>query len=148
MFVIFDLDGTLTITSHRDHLFEGENPDNDAFHRASAFDPPRKEIVNVCQAIREWLVHVSRTKGRVEIWTGRKEKHRASAHDWLDRYGIYFDRLLMCPDNDERPTNDVKEGWLNDLEVKPDLVFDDRKKCVDWWRKQGIVCVDVAGNDF
>jgi len=38
--------------------------------------------------------------------------------------------------------------WLDECDMKPDLVFDDRASVVTMWRENGIACAQVAAGDF
>jgi hypothetical protein len=56
--------------------------------------------------------------------------------------------LRMRPVSDNRPDEQLKKKWLNELSVAERAsiiaVFDDRQKVVDMWRKNGLTCFQVA----
>ena len=83
---------------------------------------------------------------RVEIWTGRSDRVREKTETWLAKHTKTFNRykpeLRMRKDGDFRPDTEVKAEWIKEY-GKPDLVFDDRNKVVNWWREQGIVCCQI-----
>ena len=149
MFVVFDLDGTLTITKHRDHL-AADAEDWDAYHAACVDDEPICPIL----VLFERLVQHEHV---VAIWTGRKEAYRQATMEWLAQHTVTASRegrhyfrfdLEMTPDDDNRGANIVKAEWLAQYARKPDLAFDDRADCVRWWREQGVLCLDVAGHGY
>ena len=44
---------------------------------------------------------------------------------------------------------ELKQNWLSEIGKENVLcVFDDRNKLVDMWRKNGLVCFQVADGDF
>jgi hypothetical protein len=51
------------------------------------------------------------------------------------------------------PDDKLKQFWLDDLFPELDknnilCIFDDRQKVVDMWRKNGLICFQVAPGDF
>ena len=87
---------------------------------------------------------------RIEIWTGRSEKVRKKTEDWLITFlpgYINCKALRMRGADDFRPDTEVKGDWIAQ-HGKPDLVFDDRNKVVEWWRCQGITCCQVKASDY
>ena len=142
MTVIFDLDGTLADDSHRQHHLVACPQEWDAYHAAAPSDGPIWPVLRTMSELRR--------HHDVEIWTGRLEKQRNATVMWLERHGVGTAglRLRMRPDADYRPANEVKGAWLTDMRTPPDLAFDDRSKCVRWWREQGILCVQVADHDY
>lgn len=93
--VIFDLDGTLCDTSHREHYLKAGKVNWDAFNAACVDDAPRKDIISLLNLLSDDI--------RVEIWTGRNEKWREQTVRWLAEHGVECDSLRMRPDNDFRP---------------------------------------------
>jgi len=151
MFVIFDLDGTLANIEHRLHHIRKKDdqgnklkPNWDQFHLDCVHDEPIWPIINIFRALR----HQRHT---IEIWSGRSDKVRAETVNWLEFHGIFADKLLMRMHGDHRPDHELKELWLDQLigiRDKPDLVFDDRSRLVEMWRRNGIQCCQVAFGDF
>jgi FMN phosphatase YigB (HAD superfamily) len=143
MFVIFDLDGTLSDGAHRQHLIATEPKLWDAFHRAAAFDTPIRPMVLLTR-----MFHA--TNQRVEIWTGRSDIAKLETQEWLMMHGVPYDRLLMRPEGDHRPDTELKGEWLASLNPRewPHLVFEDRTRMVEMWRSRGIQCAQVAPGDF
>lgn len=166
--IIFDLDGTLALIDHRRHFVEkpkgwgqknqltqllGDDdwrPDWDAFFEACNNDLPNPGVVAlykmICRAQFEDL------DTRVIIFSGRSESVRVKTVDWFKEYKIPTpDRLLMRPEGDFTPDDQLKEQWLRNLQAEGyfvQMVFDDRQKVVDMWRRNGITCLQVAPGDF
>ena len=142
MFVVFDLDGTLADLTHRVHLVQkGRKQDWDLFYDLCHEDRPIYELIDVCQALSGCGCHI-------EIWSGRMERCRAKTEAWLLAYSVPYERLVMRPDDDERPDVELKEGWLRTSSMRPSLVFDDRKRLAEMWRRNGIRCCHVADGDY
>ena len=142
MRIVFDLDGTLSDDRHRRHHVEKHPKDFDSYHNAAYEDLPHRHILATLIALFN-DAHV------IEIWTGRRDNHWRKTDDWLTLYlpTMYNVedgdvRLRMVPESETRDTNTVKGEWAD--EWKPDMVFDDRQKCVDYWRARGIPCLQVA----
>ena len=56
-----------------------------------------------------------------------------------------------CAANDRRADDIVKGELLARMRAdhfKPGLAIDDRRRVVDMWRSEGIVCAQVAEGDF
>ena len=164
---IFDLDGTLADLKHRRHFVErpacphcgwvkdcdhsrnGERPkfkpDWDAFHAACVDDTPINAIIDVLACVRH-------NESDVWIWSGRMSTVSAETFKWLQDHHIRFDQLKMRPTGDYTPDDQLKESWLRTMSPEDRarlvMVFDDRQRVVDMWRRNGIVCAQVASGDF
>lgn len=168
---IFDLDGTLADLTHRrplverpacphcgwkkacDHTKDGTRPawapNWDAFHAACVNDTPIQHTID--------LVHALWGSGaEVRIWSGRMETVRVETIKWLHQETAIpisiIHSLKMRPAGDHTPDDQLKESWL--LALKPDerarlkVVFDDRTRVVEMWRRNGVPCYQVAPGDF
>jgi phosphoglycolate phosphatase-like HAD superfamily hydrolase len=141
MFVVFDLDGTLALTGHREHFLKREKKDWRGFYAACDKDEPCHQIIRVLQAL-----HL--TGAHVEIWTGRSGEVAEKTSDWLAAHGMGHVPVKMRDEGDHRPDTVLKQEWLNNCDIKPKLVFEDRASVVAMWRSNGIVCCQVAPGDF
>ena len=133
MFVVYDLDGTLII-DHDEFGFY-------IYRTSYAKDIPNQPIVDTARLMIE-------AGHDVHVWTGRSDRHWVETEAWLRMVlgDSNFDKitLRMKPDGDRRSSNDVKGDWLADYPSLPDIIFDDRAKCVAFWRSLGIVTCQVA----
>ncbi|MEM9421146.1 MAG: hypothetical protein AAF986_01350 [Pseudomonadota bacterium] len=142
MFVIFDLDGTLADIEHRRHMISDGKKDWPGFFRACVDDAPIIPVLNTYSMFK----HAGH---RVEIWSGRSDIVQDASNTWLTTHlGEKTAVTRMRAERDYQPDDQLKESWLLSLEQKPDLVFDDRQKVVDMWRRHGIVCAQVAPGNF
>ncbi len=150
MFVVFDLDGTLADNSHRIHHIampatpEHEWPVQDwaAYNAVCHLDGPIWPILNVARTLIE-------AGDRVEIWTGRDDATRAETLDWLRKHGVGVGHVssFMRPIGDYTKDHDLKARWLAER-GKPDLVFEDRARMVQFYRSHGILTCQVAEGNF
>ena len=147
---IFDLDGTLALTEHRQHLVRCEKPDWSAFFRACVDDQPNWPVVSVLQTLLS-------TGADIQIWSGRSAEVMNETLEWLHlRVGLSEEseevRLVMRREGDFTPDEQLKRAWL---EAMPEYdrrrlvcVFDDRDKVVAMWRAAGVCCCQVAPGAF
>ena len=92
MLIVFDLDGTLSDDSHRQHYVAKPNRDFKSYYAGMSLDKPIVPVVNTMLALA--------ARHDVEIWTGRPEQYRQCTVDWL--LGIPYIRLRMRADGDNR----------------------------------------------
>ena len=167
MRIVFDLDGTLADNSAREHFITGPSKNWDAFFDACDTDTPLWPAINTLVALYDEYGIIN----RIEIWTGRGEGKDGTDWEktrfWLHQHvigGPSFIRaaaerftggptveVMMRAYKDRTPDVDLKRGWLNEARKQgraPELVFEDRQRCVDMWRSEGIPCFQVAPGDF
>ena len=148
---IFDLDGTLALTEHRQHILEDkERPDRwKAFFAECVNDRPNMPVIDT--------LHSLRLMSDVMIWSGRSSEVRHQTIEWLAEHTTLMSHeieaiLRMRDEGDFTPDENLKEQWLNDM-VSDDrrrlvAVFDDRDKVVSMWRQNGVSCFQVAPGSF
>ncbi|GGX87353.1 LNS2 domain-containing protein [Streptomyces minutiscleroticus] len=123
---VFDLDGTLADTAHRQRYLERRPRDWDAFFAAAPGDPPLAEGVALARAHAE--------ECEVVYLTGRPERCRRDTLDWLAAQGLPAGRLWMRRNDDRRPARRTKleilRGLARNRTVRV-LVDDDELVCRD-----------------
>ncbi len=151
--VIFDLDGTIANNAHRTHYLFPPDPKPDkwkphwhSFHGLYFLDKPNDPIVTMYHG----FMALDTT---VVICSGRYEQFREGTLDWFHKYFIGVPKLmLMRPDDNQQKDYELKRSMLYELRKKHDLhpflVVDDRSSVVAMWRKEGLVCAQVADGDF
>ncbi|MET9549895.1 HAD family acid phosphatase [Streptomyces sp. NPDC006627] len=121
---VFDLDGTLADTAHRQRYLERRPRDWDAFFAAAPHDPPLAQGVD--------LARRSARDCEVVYLTGRPERCRADTEEWLARQGLPTGRIWMRRNDDRRPARRTKLEILRNLARKREvrmLVDDDELVC-------------------
>ncbi|MFH8403957.1 hypothetical protein ACH4FX_04150 [Streptomyces sp. NPDC018019] len=121
---VFDLDGTLADTGHRQRFLERRPRDWNGFFAAAPDDPPLAPGVA--------LARESAGECEVVYLTGRPERCRRDTLAWLARHGLPEGRLFMRPDSDRRPARHTKLELLRRLAAGRDVrrvVDDDELVC-------------------
>ncbi|GGO47786.1 phosphatase domain-containing protein [Streptomyces lasiicapitis] len=123
---VFDLDGTLADTAHRQRFLERKPRDWNAFFAAAPDDPPLPRGVR--------LALDSARECEVVYLTGRPERCRADTEAWLAAQGLPEGRIWMRRDHDRRPARHTKlevlRSLVRDREIRM-LVDDDELVCDD-----------------
>ncbi|MCX5386923.1 hypothetical protein [Streptomyces sp. NBC_00083] len=121
---VFDLDGTLADSSHRQRFLDGKPRDWDAFFAAAPADPPLSEGVTLCRE--------SAQECEVVYLTGRPERCRDDTLAWLAAQGLPDGTVHMRRNDDRRPARLTKLEILRKLargrEIRM-LVDDDELVC-------------------
>jgi len=132
--VICDLDGTIAMHTGRtpfewDRLFEDQ------------IDWRMKDILRALAA----------TGAEIIFLTGRQESVREKTEEWLTANFGWKHQLIMRPDREFGKGNAVKKE-LYEKYVKGKYnvicVFDDANYCVDMWRNEGLLTLQVQDSDY
>ena len=110
-------------------------------------DSPKWETILTLRALKKagYLIY---------IFSGRSAMAEKETVQWLDKYDVDYDKLIIRDTEGEKYTKDdeLKLKWLNDTTIIDRnsvlVIFDDRNKVVDMWRREGIPCFQVAPGDF
>lgn len=121
-----------------------EKPDWDEFYRQCVNDNVNVAVVEIYKTLQ------ATGKYTMVILSGRSEIVKKETEKWLKCNYIKYDLLVMRPDKDYTPDEELKRSWLKKLQEVEIVccVFDDRKKVVDMWRKEGITCFQVAEGEY
>jgi phosphoserine phosphatase len=143
--IIFDLDGTLALDYHRASFLRQTPKDWTSYFALCHLDFPNHPLVSTYRALL--------ADGHfVEIWTGRAGEYRAQTEEWIKSHlGPVPDRLRMRPVGDRMDDNELKRSWLAEARSAGDqvvLVFEDRRRVVEMWREEGVLCAQVAEGNF
>jgi len=140
--VVFDLDGTLALTQHRQHFIEDKPTDWDAYYDACGADEPNFPIINIANSLSSYSY-------KIYILTGRSNQVEAKTREWLETYDVPYDKLIMRPKNNFTTDYELKKKWVLEIGVKNiAMAFDDRNQSVAMMRDLGIICLQVAPGDF
>ena len=150
MLVVFDIDGTLANIEHRLDYVRSKPKNWRAFDAGIPNDKVNPHVAEVFFGLRN--------DGHDIIFaSGRNERSRDATVDWLDRKNFWCadsSKLYMRKADDFRSDDIVKQEILDEIIAdygkKPDMVFDDRKRVVDMWRRNGIWVFDCnqSGQEF
>jgi phosphoglycolate phosphatase-like HAD superfamily hydrolase len=143
--VIFDVDGTLSDTTHRRNFVEKGERNWAEFNARMGEDVINTAVVELYRTL--W----DSQKYDIIIVTGRSEAFRKVTEQWLVWNHIPFNRLLMREAKDNRQDSIVKQDILDALKAEgKDILFavDDRQQVVDMWRRNGITCLQCDEGQF
>ncbi len=146
--ILCDLDGTLADCSHRRHHVENKPKNWDAFYAGVGDDAVHEPVAEVLHRMAAEPLYY-----KVLFITGRPERCRADTVRWLETNTLLWTAdysLYMRKDGDKRADYIVKQEIL-DAHIDKDrvlFVLDDRQQVVDMWRRNGLVCFQVAPGDF
>jgi acid phosphatase class B len=140
--IIFDLDGTLSILGDRLKYLTGKK-DWDSFYEHCDEDSVNEPVAAIYRLLK---------KGgyKIKIVTGRRETVVLKTYNWLinNDLEIENENLHMRKDGDTRHDVIVKPELVADFINDISMVFEDRSSMVDKWRELGITCLQVAAGDF
>lgn len=131
--IICDLDGTLALRGDRG-IYEDTKVEVDTVNKPVAF-----------------LLSQIPLDTAIILVSGRRSEHRNLTEAWLAKNRIAYNALFMRPIGDSRRDDIVKEEILHQ-QIKDKyrvlFVIDDRNRVVSMWRRNGLVCFQVADGDF
>jgi len=170
--VIFDLDGTLAIIDKRRIKAgspSGKTPSPSKMDWDVFFDPdnvlklddPNPPVIKLAQMFKA-------DGFKVVIFSGRNDRSFDTTKQWLKKFNVPFDLLVMRPDKFKDKSWPIADGnpATPDMRFMPDeilkkkmldtfvdindvfVVVDDRQKVVDMWRDLGLNTWQVAPGNF
>jgi len=169
--VIFDLDGTLAIIEKRrikSGSPTGDKPVQTKMNWDIFFDPknipldePNEPVIKLAQMLKS-------DGYNIVIFSGRNDRSWDATKEWLKKYNVPYDMLVMRPDKFKSKSFPVADGNPATLDMRymPDdilkkhmldafvdindvfLVVDDRDKVVKMWRSLGLNTWQVAPGNF
>ena len=79
---IFDLDGTLALTEHRQHILDNKDDPQrwQRFFAACVNDQPNEPVIRTLNTLRA-------AGAECWIWSGRSDEVKAQTVEWLQRHG-------------------------------------------------------------
>lgn len=139
--IISDLDGTISNYEKRAHFYNSKNYYE--FNKAGIEDTPIESVCNILRNLKD-------DDTDIVIMTARDEYHRHATLEWLKIYDIPCDKLIMRKSKDNRYDDEVKESLFKDNFKSSQIwfVLEDRRICVDMWRKLGLTCLQPRDGDF
>lgn len=132
--LLADVDGTIALRLNRGPY------DWSRVHE----DVPNEPVIAVIQAL------VAKGWGVVFI-SGRESVCQKDSEEWLERHVGLKAPLFMRYAGDYRADHVIKEEiYLRSIEPQFNvrLVLDDRRQCVDLWRRLGLTTLQVADGNF
>lgn len=142
-YILVDIDNTLSNAKHREDLIAEHGWE--AYHSASGHDEPIEDTVNLIQAL-------NMAGFTIICLTGRNERYRQLTAAWLLQHNVMMHDIWMRPDDDFRPSAEVKlalarEQFHNDdASIRNNVAFiiDDQEAVLQAFRGIGVNTLHVA----
>lgn len=136
--VVFDVDGVLADAAGRQHFLDGPKRDWDGFFAASAEDPLISEVADLLDVLNEAMT--------VLLLTARPMSNQVGTLNWLDRYGLRWDLLVMREDVNWGASREFKRRSVAEFrhygfDLK--LAFEDDRRNVSMFHEMGVPCVYI-----
>lgn len=139
--ILTDIDGTLSNSRWRDGLIGAVSWDE--YHEQSQFDKPNEHMIWLLRALH------SREYSIIGI-SSRPEKFRKLTMDWLLKYHVPLDMLLLRPNDNHRLSPELKIQLVSNLlggnfdDIA--FIFDDREDVIAAFRAKGVNGLHVMGS--
>ena len=132
----FDLDSTLTYDPDRTIQY----PNKDAYFDAARDFGPNQQFLNYCN-------HFLSGGHRIAIATARPVSRLTETMQWLDRYAIRYDQLMLS--TDQVPSSLAKQSMLRNLQryyKRVACLYDDSPYNIEAAELQGVYGRHVPTN--
>jgi hypothetical protein len=139
--VLFDLDGVLANGDHRQHLLNpkgGGRKDWKTFFSKAGGDLLIEEVAALTVLLDDSLKRV--------LLTARPTTIQDITLEWLSRFSVRWDLLVMRRDGDYSPSPDAKRAALHELQAHGFdvlLALDDDRRNVDMFHAEGVRCLYI-----
>jgi phosphoglycolate phosphatase-like HAD superfamily hydrolase len=136
--VVFDLDGVLSDAAGRQHYLAGLRRDWDAFFEACGTDPVVPEVARMLELFDTSLV--------VILLTARPARVKPQTVEWLARYGLRYDLLVMREHGNYAQADQFKQRETRALieygfDIR--LAVEDDPRNLEMFDREGIPCLYV-----
>jgi acid phosphatase class B len=142
MKVIIDIDNTLCISNERFALAKKENGkiDWDIAHMVELIekDKPNHPMIDLAKKYKK-------DGFEVIILTGRPDSVRDITKEWLDKYGIEYDQLIMRNWENNFLKAPIYKKKMYETIIKSDVfcAYDDEEEIIQMWNSLGITAFKV-----
>lgn len=140
---MFDIDGVLADCAARQHLVTGTWRDWDEFFERCGEDELLEDVATLLHLLDPSLAIVLLTAR--PIWVQRQTV------DWLRRFELRWDLLIMRDHGDYMSAREFKRGTLYELRragFELRLAFEDDRRNLDMFRAEGVRCVYIHSGYF
>lgn len=131
--VICDVDGTISLKGDRGTFDFSKAHEDSCNHKIAD------------------LVRLLSNTFPIYIFTAREEMWRPQTQEFLEKFKIPYDAIIMRKNKDFRKDSIVKrelyETYIKD-QYNVFCVLDDRDQVVRMWRDMGVTCLQVADGKF
>lgn len=136
--VIFDIDGVLSDAAGRQHYITEGARDWHAFFEACADDPLIEEVARLLDLLADDL--------QIVLLTGRPVRVQEQTLEWLQRYKLRWDLLVMRDYGDYTAAREFKRATVRQLRrwgFNLCLAFEDDHRNRDMFEHEGVPCIYI-----
>ncbi len=137
--VVIDIDGVLSNADTRQHFLEDTRRRNwRAFFDACGEDTLIEEVGRLVELLDPRLV--------VVLLTGRPLRVQPLTVEWLDRYGVRWDLLIMRTSGDYSAAREFKRETIKELRDRGfdlRLALEDDPRNREMFRDEGLPCIYI-----
>jgi hypothetical protein len=136
--VVFDIDGVLSDAAGRQHFLEAPTRNWRGFFDAAADDPLIEDVAKLLDLLDPDL--------QIILLTGRPLRVRDLTVEWLARYGLRWDLLVMRSYGNYGAAKVFKDETVIDLRdhgFDLRLAFEDDIRNVEMFRDAGVPCIYI-----
>jgi hypothetical protein len=136
--VVFDLDGVLSDAADRQHFLAGPRRDWNSFFESCGEDPLIEEVARLLSLLDEQLAII--------LLTARPARVRPQTVEWLDRFRLRWDLLVMRGGGYAGSARDFKRRSVGELQKTGFhllLSFEDDRRNVAMFREEGVPSIYV-----
>lgn len=140
---IFDIDDTLSNSSHRAHWISKDNPNKNwnIYYDLLVDDEPIVSVVEILRTLYE-------NYHRVILCTGRPEQYRDITVSWLEKHDVPANELFMRQKSETGLRNaqakQIMLGRIKAAGYDPVAVFEDNPLSVQMWKEAGLTVLQIA----
>lgn len=136
-YVIVDIDGTISDLSHRLHYLEEKPKNYDAFYDEVDKDLPISQVIDIVRDLSQYR--------HIIITSGRTNKTCDKTVDWLKKYNVPYDALLMKQWYFIQTDIEAKTSIYNKCLKGKNIIMsiDDRPSIVELWKSFWIFTISV-----
>jgi hypothetical protein len=138
---VFDLDGVLANADHRQHLLTpepGQRKNWKRFFEKAGDDALIEELARLTLLLDSSLQRV--------LLTARPTTIQDITVEWLERFHLAWDLLVMRPAGEYAPSPVAKKAAVDELRdhgFELLLAFDDDRRNVDMFHAAGVPCIYI-----
>ncbi|MDQ4089280.1 MAG: hypothetical protein M3163_03100 [Actinomycetota bacterium] len=137
--VVVDIDGVLSNADTRQHFLEDKGRRNwRAFFDACGEDTLIDEVGRLVELLDPGLV--------VVLLTGRPLRVQSLTMDWLERYGVRWDLLIMRTSGDYSASREFKRATVKELRAHGfdlRLALEDDPRNREMFHEEGLPCIYI-----
>jgi hypothetical protein len=146
MRIIVDIDNTLCLSNERFELARNPNGkiDWDIAHNPELIekDKPNYPMIDLAKKYKK-------DGFEVIVLTGRPESVRKVTDDWLKKYEVEYDQLIMRNWENNFLKAPIYKKKIYETEIQSDVfcAYDDEEEIIQMWNSLGITAFKVYGID-